>query len=393
MSLGRTLAWFVLGSALSSSAAADDFDASLGVTLGAGAPRALCASSGLDARASSLSRVELPVQPGPSYRLKLAAPIPFAPAADENGSLVVAHGVGKLTQLDQRGRLSWTLRVGPDAAATGPLIGNDGLRWLVTVGGEVAGVSAEGRLRFRKPLTGFGSFDSALAIPLSTGGLALASGNRLSVVDRSGNVLWLARSEEPTRALLEHEGELLAVAADGRVLRRGAEGQLSPLADLGGRVDSAALLPGGRELVAVVAQRELVLLELSSGKRRALLSEPALMLSDALAVGDNGELRVLAQGGLLIGLSKQGQEVFRAPLSPTALGLVANPAAPLIDARGHSAVTLPDAGLALVKPTGELELVSGSACPDPLRPTPIGPRALVLSCRSGLVFAFSGKAP
>ena len=54
-----------------------------------------------------------------------------------------------MTELDVRGRVTWTLRVGPDAAATGPLIGNDGLRWLVTLGGEVAGVSAEGRLRFR----------------------------------------------------------------------------------------------------------------------------------------------------------------------------------------------------------------------------------------------------
>ena len=390
---GRITAWFALVSALTSAAAADDFDTSLGVTLGAGAPRALAASSGLDARASGLSRVDLPAHPAPSYRMKLAAPIPFAPAADEKGALVVAHGGGKLTELDARGRPTWTLRVGPDAAATGPLIGNDGLRWLVTLGGEVAGITAEGRLRFKKPLSGFGSLEGALAVPLSTGGLALSSGNRLSVLDRDGNMLWLSRSEEPTRALLEQGGELLAVMADGKVLRRGAEGQLSPLGDLGGRVDSAALVPGADELVAIVSQRELVLLELASGKRRVLLAEPTLVLSNALAAGSGGALRVLAQGGLLIGLSKQGQEAFRAPLSSSMLGFGASPPAPLIDGRGYSAVNLPDAGLALVSPTGEIELVPGSACPEPLRPTPIGPRALVLSCRSGLVFALSGRAP
>lgn len=392
-SFRRGAGWFALIIALTSSGAADDFDPSLGVTVGAGAPRALCASSGLDARSSGLSRVELPARPSPSYRVKLAAPITFAPAADEKGALIVAHGGGKLTEIDPRGRLSFSVRVGPDAAATGPVIGNDGLRWLVTLGGEVAGVSSEGRVRFRRPLTGFANLEGALATPLSTGGLALAAGNRLAMLDREGNMLWLVRSDEVTRALLERQGELLVVAADGKVLRRGAEGQLGAIADLGAGVDAAALSPAADELVAVLGQRELVVHELSSGKRRVLLSEPSLALTGALAVGAAGEVRVLAQGGLLIGLSRQGQEAFRAPLSPGAFGFVSHPPTPLIDARGKSAVTLPDAGLALVSPSGELELVPGSACPEPLRPTPIGERTLVLTCRSGLVFALSGKAP
>jgi hypothetical protein len=47
----------------------------------------------------------------------------------------------------------------------------------------------------------------------------------------------------------------------------------------------------------------------------------------------------------------------------------------------------------LVKANGEVQAVSGSACPEPLRPTPIGARKLALSCRSGLVFGVSDKAP
>jgi hypothetical protein len=386
-------AWFTLVSALSAGASADEFDASLGITLGAGAPRALAAASGLDARGSGLSRVELPSRPSPSYRLKLAAPIPFAPAADDKGSLVVTHGGGKLTELDARGRLTWSLRVGPDGAATGPVVGNDGLRWLVTLGGEVAAVSPEGRLRFRKALSGFGSLEGALAVPLSTGGLALASGNRVSILDRDGDTLWISRTDEVARALLEHRAELLAVMADGKVLRRGAEGQFTPLGDLGGRVDAAALVPGAAELVAVVGQRELVVLELGSGKRRVLLSEPTLTLTGALAIGTDGSIRALALGGLLIGMSKQGQEAFRAPLSNGALGFGTSSPPPLIDSRGTTAVNLADTGLALVSPAGEIELVAGSACPEPLRPTPIGTRALVLSCRSGLVFALSDRGP
>ena len=65
---------------------------------------------------------------------------------------------------------------------------------------------------------------------------------------------------------------------------------------------------------------------------------------------------------------------------------------PVLDARGETTVSLPDSGLAMVSPNGELELVAGSACPEPLRPTPLGPHRIVLACRSGLVFAFSDRA-
>jgi hypothetical protein len=384
--------WLLAAGLLTTSALAGAFDPSVGTTLTGGAPRALAAGLALDARASNFSRVAFPEQPRPAFRVKLAAPLAFPPAADESGALVVAHGSGKLSQLDARGRLSWALRIGPDAAATAPLIGSDGQRWVISVSGEVAGVTAAGKLRFREPLAGFGRLDGALAIPLATSGVAVASGNRLTVLDRDGGPLWLARLPDPARALLERRGELVIVAGDGAVLGRGGEGQLSPIADLGGRPDQAALLPDGRTLVAVLGQRELVLLDLDSGKRRVLLNEPALVLSSGLAIGSHGELRILAQGSLLLGLSAEGQELFRAPLAGGAPGLALNLPAPLIDARGYSAVAVPDAGLSILTPKGDVALAPGSACPEPLRPTPIGQGTLVLSCRSGLVFALSGTA-
>jgi hypothetical protein len=392
MGAGRLVRWFAVAFALSVGASAEPFDPSVGLTLGAAPPRALAAAPSLDATSSGQVRVELPTRATPAYRIKLAAPIPFAPAADESGALVVAHGPGKLTQLDARGRVIWSSRVSPDLAATGPLIGNDGLRWLVTLGGEVAGVAADGRISFHKPLVGFGSLQAAQAIPLSTGGIAVAAGHAISVLDRSGNALWHASSDEAPRVLIEHGAELLVVTADGHVLGRGAEGQLSERAHLGGQVDAAALLPESHELAAVIGQRELVLLDLTRGKRRVLLAEPALSLSSGLAANSSGQLRVIAQGGLLLGLDRTGKESFRAPLAATTLGLGGQPPSPLIDASGRSAVTLPDAGLALVSARGEVEVVTESACPEPLRPTPIAARTLVLSCRSGLVFALSDRA-
>ncbi|HEV8246461.1 MAG TPA: PQQ-binding-like beta-propeller repeat protein [Polyangiaceae bacterium] len=377
--------------ALSATARAGAIDPSLPLTLNAGAPRALCAAANVDARGSELSRVELPTHAIPSYRAKLAPPIQQPPAADVNGALVVAHGTGKLSQLDDRGRVQWTVRVGPDAAASAPIITSGGMRWVLTTAGEVVAVSSDGRVRFRQALPGLTSVEATLAIPLSSGGAALSSGRQLLTLDQSGAVLWLVRSDEPLRAVVERRGEVIAVSALGRVLHRDGEGDLAESAHFGGRVDVAALLPDLDHLAAVIDEQKLVIIDLATGSKRVLFEEPALTLSSALAIGARGEFRLLGSG-LLIGLSPTGAEEFRSPFPDSTALLAWALLPPLIDPRGYSAVVLPAAGLSIVSPSGEIESVAGSACPEPLRATPIGKGRLALSCRSGLVFAVSGKA-
>jgi hypothetical protein len=283
------------------------------------------------------------------------------------------------------------VRVGPDSEASAPVITRDETRWLVTQAGEAVGFGADGRELFRESLPGLVETKDVELVPLASGGLALGSARQIAELDRRGKVRWLGQAKEPVGTVLEARGALIAVTNSGQVLRRDAEGNLIVLAELGGRVSSAAVAPDQRRLFAILDHDDLLELDLVTGQRRTLFSDVALPLS-SLAVGARGEVRLVASGRLL-GFDDKGAEVFRALVSSGAWPGAGTGPIPLVDSSGTTAINLPDAGLMLVKANGEVQAVSGSACPEPLRPTPIGARKLALSCRSGLVFGVSDKAP
>jgi outer membrane protein assembly factor BamB len=387
----RTARWAAALLALALPAAALAHDSAVSATLGATGQRALASAAGIDARNSGSVRVALPENPAPSFHAKLSAPISQPPVADARGRLLVAHGAGKLSQLDAAGRLEWSVRVGPDSEASAPVIARDETRWLITQAGEAVGFDARGGELYREGLPGLIETKDIELVPLASGGLALASARQIAELDRRGKIRWLGQAKEPVGSVLEARGALVAVTNGGQVLRRDAEGNLSALGELGGRVSSAAVAPDQRRLFAIVDHDDLLELDLATGQRRTLFSDAALPLS-SLAVGARGEVRLVASGRLL-GFDDKGTEVFRALVSSGAWPGGAVAALPLVDSQGATAINLPDAGLVLVKANGEVQAVAGSACPEPLRPTPIGARRLALSCRSGLVFGVSDRAP
>ena len=366
-------------------------DSTIAATLAAGGKGALAAAAGIDAQNSGSVRVPLPRSPAPSFHVKLSAPISRPPVGDAQGRLVVAHGAGKLSQLGPEGRLEWSARVGPDSEASAPVIARDETRWLITQAGEAVGFAPAGRELYRESVPGLTESRDVELIPLEAGGLALSSARQLAELDRRGKLRWLAQAKEPLVVVLEAGGTLIGVTSSGQVLRRDAEGNLVSVAELGGRVTSASIAPDQRRLLAIVDPGALVELNIATGLRRTLFSETVLPLT-SFSVGTRGELRLLASGRL-IAFDARGQESFRALVSGGPAPMSNTGPLPLVDSSGFTAVNLPDTGLLLVAANGEVQAVSGSACSEPLRPTPVGSRKLALSCRSGLVFGLSDRAP
>jgi hypothetical protein len=388
---GSRSRWLLPLLALVAPAIAVAHDSGVAATLGAGGKGSLAAAAGIDARNSGAVRVPLPRNPAPSFHVKLSAPISRPPVADAWGRLVVAHGAGKLSQLDADGRLEWSARVGPDSEASAPVIARDETRWLITQAGEAVGFGPGGRELFRESVSGLAESRDIELIPLASGGLAFSSARQLAELDRRGKLRWLGQAKAPLEFVLEAGGALIGVANSGQVLRRDAEGNLVSIAELGGRVSSAAIAPDQKRLFAIVDPGVLVELNLRTGSRRTLFSEAVLPIS-SLAVGARGELRLMASGRL-IAFDDEGHETFRALVGSGPGPIGHTGPLVLVDSSGATALNLPDTGLLLVSASGDVQAVSGSACPEPLRPTPIGSRKLALSCRSGLVFGVSDKAP
>ena len=103
----------------------------------------------------------------------------------------------------------------------------------------------------------------------------------------------------------------------------------------------------------------------------------------------NGDVRVVAGSNLLVALDPTGREAFR--VAQPGLGSEASVAL-LGDAKGAMLVATGGLDLRLVDATGDVVEIPGTACPDPLRPTPLAKGLVVASCRSGLLFGISGRA-
>jgi hypothetical protein len=102
----------------------------------------------------------------------------------------------------------------------------------------------------------------------------------------------------------------------------------------------------------------------------------------------NGDLRVVASN-LVVALDGRGHEAFRVT-GPSASG---EATVTLIgDQKGAMLVATGGLDLRLVGATGDVQEIPGTACPDPLRATPLSKTLVVASCRSGLLFGISGRA-
>jgi hypothetical protein len=367
-------------------ASADPVDPGIPQRLRSAAPAGGAVGERIDLGGRNLSPLALPLAPAVAWQARVASPLAGPPLSAENGVLVVAHGNGRVSELDDKGRTRWSVRTGLELAG-GPLVIGGGLRVVVGRSGEIVAVSSAGRVVAREQLPS-GAFEAAvLATPTRDGGALLATGARLTRLTPKAAIAWSTSTTEPLRAVFEWRGQALAVSRSGAVIARAVAGEPEEIANLGGAAGRAAL--DGDSLFALVSGHKLVELDLVRRTQRTRFSDPALELHD-FALPAAASPRVISTRGVLVSLDASDRELARTALAQeSGSGQVAGI---VVDGAGTTLVAFGSAPLVLVTPQGDARALAGSACPDPYRPTPLRAGLVAAACRSGLIRGLSDKA-
>jgi hypothetical protein len=330
-------------------------------------------------------RFELLRQPTVVWQARVLEPLLGPPVADADGDLVVAHASGLVVELDSNGRAKGTVRAA-SSLALGPVLLTSGRRLVVTGDAEAVVLQPSGRVESRSKLS-FRDIDaSALAVATSDGGALVAAGARFARMGSTGSLTARGSTSESLRGLFEWHGLGVLVERGGRVLGLGHAGDPFEIGNFGRPVRACELQ--GDRLLALVADRDLVELGLDTHVERTLWSDPPLVPRDVFVL-PNGDVRIAASGNLLVALDSSGREAFRVSQPGTTSEVLVDL---LGDARGAMLVATSGFDLRLVGDTGEVTDITGTACPDPLRPAPLRKGLVVASCRSGLLFGISDKA-
>lgn len=291
---------------------------------------------------------------------------------------------------------------------------SDGTVAFATVSGEVIGVHAPSpRPRFVVQVAS-GRPGRAGPLPLADGGLVVAFGGDLVVVDATGGVRSRVSLPDPIAApLVGRSRGVLAVTAAGAVYAWSFGREPHRVGTFGGPIDGGAALDGN-SLLAVTEAGQLLALDLGSGSVTtraapsigAFLGPPSVRPSKPGAAGTTTALFYGATQSFLVTLDETGQERSRAPVGPprsatlvdagTAPAAIAPHGGPLVDARGSAVVVTPEGNLSAVAPDGAVDGFAESVCTPTRRSagvagiTPVGPHAFAVTCEGGVVVRIDG---
>jgi hypothetical protein len=308
-------------------------------------------------------------------------------------------------------------RVSAGAAAVGPAtITSDGTVVFATSAGDAVGIKRTSpRPRF---VTRIGGERNTRTAPLSLddGGVVLATGSDLVVLDAEGNVRSrISLPEVPAAALVASGDKVLAVGATGAVYGWTPGRESVRLGTFGAPIDGGAALADANTLVAVIEGNHLVELDLTRGARSSRsISPQGLYLGPpsvrAAGAGGGALVTLLAQTAnraFVVTLDPGGQETARAgiaTLTPKTLAdggaapLVASAhTGPLVDARGAVAFAAPEDGhVGVVGPDGAVDTIGELICTRTSRSagiaglTALGRGAFAVTCESGAIAKITG---
>ncbi|HEV8551312.1 MAG TPA: PQQ-binding-like beta-propeller repeat protein [Polyangiaceae bacterium] len=365
-------------------ASAVALDPSIPVRLTAAPPASVTAAERITAEGTNRTSATFPKEPEVGWQTRLAPPLVGELATDESGRLLVAHAGDRLTALDARGRVAFSLRTGGELAS-GPLPLAGGRVLVVTRDGRVVRVSPNGTNEGEE-LLGWGELEAAVvATPTHDGGAIIASGAHLARLGPRGTRGFRARLGDPVRAVFEWGSETLAVGRSGNVFARAGWGEARPFGSFEEPLRAVALAD---HRLFGVGRHALVELDLVSRERRVLFADEANELRDFAAL-PSGKWRLVAPRATFIDLDVTGRELARWPQPG---GENREISALVADREGRTLFSAVGSPLGYVTPQGDSGIVPGTGCPDPLRPTPLGDGLVVAACRSGIVRALSDKA-
>lgn len=374
-------------SLLSPQATAQTLDPSVPQRFVTTLPAGAAITERLTATSTNQTSLPFPEHAQIGWQVRLAPPIFHAPLALAGERLLVSHGRGRLSELDRNGRTLWSLRTGAELVGS-PIVLGGGERLAITREADILRIGATGRELSRERMPVGDVEVPPLSVPTADGGALLGIGARLVRLGPRGAFLWSTATPDPVRALFEWRGSALAVGRNGSVHVRPPAGALREIASLEVTVRSALLVDQRLWLLAA-GENQLIELDLATARHATRFSDSALEFSE-LASAPGTSLRALTRRGILLGVDAAGREISRSALLPDAV--TGDAAALIVDQRGAALAAFSGAGLVFVTPQGDASPLPGTACPDPLRPTPLAPGLVIAACRSGLLRALSDKA-
>jgi hypothetical protein len=175
---------------------------------------------------------------------------------------------------------------------------------------------------------------------------------------------------------------LWCVTAPGSIYRLDGAGRMTKLGELGGTTQSVTTASSGGVLLARTGNHRLTSFDLAEHRLRASVEDATLALDGPVLLGKDQISHAFTSDGLLVRYRVDGSEAQRVPIDPGARKAPGLDDALLL-ADGRLLVARAGADIAVVTPNGEVSMIVGSACPDPVGLFAAGPRALLLACRSG----------
>jgi len=247
---------------------------------------------------------------------------------------------------------------------------------------SVVGLSASGAQVFNTTLPTEPNARNLTHAALSNGGLAIAAGRRLWVLDPTGAITTDLALPNTALALIEANQSLCVVLTSGEVFTLSAFGTLADKGIIRGKLNSAVRYARSELLVAMPTQ--INSLNLVSRQINRLLTLKVPEQIQTLAVNLAG-FQFLSQSGTLTRVDRSGVSRFslalRVPSSPTT-------APPLMatDDHGNTAVASEDGKITLVNRDG-LVLAEQSVPCSSITALAQGPGRLLVGCGEGKLVA------
>jgi len=361
--------------------------------VGRGAGFAAC--EGLDASNGNRAHSDFPSAPQVFLRRRLAGGIGQAPASDEHGNLIIAHGEPRLSKLDARGRTLWSERLDSEAGSA-PVLTSAGAISIVTRDGEALFFSSAGKLQAKRALPLSDPRRHSLSIPSVNGGVIVASGSELLQLDERGVIVRKLRASGNLSSIAEADAALVAVSDNGSVQLARASGDLEAIGSFGGRVPEGAAVSGGKAF-AIVDGHKWCTLDLTTGRVVTLANEQSVTITGPVALLDAPSAALVTGGGFISIREKDGTESARTALTASGQSLDPalrgfRPALLVSDRQGAIAAVQGGTDAILLRKGDSAQRLEETSCLDPFRPTPT-PGGIVFACRSGQLFGVSDKAP
>lgn len=339
--------------------------------------------------------------------------------AGADGTIAVATSRGDVVFLDDAGGEVAHVNSGSGNAIGPATLTSDGTVVFATSVGDAVGVRrTSSRPRF---VTRIGGERNARSAPLSLddGGVVVAAGADLVVLDSDGNVRSRVTLPEISAApLVAYGDKVVAVSVSGTVFGWAPGREPVRLGSFGAPIDGGAALGEGGSLVAVIEGNHLVELDLARGSRttRAIAAQGLYLGPPSVRVGKAGAASIVTVLALTqtrafaATIDSGGQELARAPIGSYAAQTLPDggpmPLAapfhvgPLVDTRGAIAWVSPAPGeskVGVVTAEGAVDTIGESICTGRGSSssgvaglTPYGRGSFLVTCAGGSVTRIVG---